>query len=84
VVKAYVLIQTEPGTAGRGVSKEVAQVNGVVSSEDVSGPYDVIARAEAQSLDLLARVVVGRVQAIPGVLRTLICPVVRLHSVRGR
>jgi DNA-binding Lrp family transcriptional regulator len=73
-----VLIQTQPGAAGRGVSVEVAAISGVISAEDVSGPYDVIAQAQAVSLDKLMRGVVGRIQVIDGVLRTLVCPVVRL------
>ncbi len=78
MAQAYVLIQTQVGAAGRGVSKEVSRLKGVTLADDVSGPYDVIARAEARTLDELAKMVVGRIQAIDGVLRTLTCPVVRL------
>ena len=45
MVEAYVLIQAKPGPAGQGVSKDVATIKGMISAEDVSGPYDVIARA---------------------------------------
>ena len=77
VVTAYVLIQTEVGKAAQ-VAEEVAAIDGVVSAEDVTGPYDVIVRAEANSLDELGRVVVSRVQLIDGITRTLTCPVVHL------
>jgi DNA-binding Lrp family transcriptional regulator len=76
-VTAYVLIQTEVGKAAQ-VAEEVAGIDGVVSAEDVTGPYDVIVRAEANSLDELGRVVVSRVQLIEGITRTLTCPVVHL------
>jgi DNA-binding Lrp family transcriptional regulator len=78
MVHAFVLIQAQPGKAGRRVSEEVAAIPGILSSEDVSGPYDVIAGAEASSLDHLIKSVVVRIQALDGVIRTLVCPVVRL------
>jgi DNA-binding Lrp family transcriptional regulator len=76
-VSAYILIQTEVGKAAM-VATEVGQVDGVVSADDVTGPYDVIARAEAESVDDLGRMVVSRVQMIDGITRTLTCPVVNL------
>jgi DNA-binding Lrp family transcriptional regulator len=77
VVKAYVLIQTEPGKAG-GVVDAVRQVKGVSGAEGVTGPYDVVALAEARNLDEFSRGVIGSIQAIGGVIRTLPCTVVRL------
>ena len=76
-VSAYVLIQTEVGKAAE-VAAQVGAIEGVVSSEDVVGPYDVIARAEAESMDDLGRMVVSRVQMIEGITRTLTCTVVHL------
>jgi len=76
-VSAYVLIQTEVGKAA-DVANEVRAINGVVSAEDVTGPYDVIARAESGSMDDLGKMVVSRVQMIDGITRTLTCPVVNL------
>jgi DNA-binding Lrp family transcriptional regulator len=74
---AYILIQTEVGASGR-VATEIAAIKGVTSAESVTGPYDVIARAEANSLDELGKLVVGRIQAVAGVTRTLTCPVVHM------
>ena len=76
-VSAYILIQTEVGKAA-DVAVQVADIDGVVSSEDVTGPYDVIVRAEAETMDDLGRMVVSRVQMIEGITRTLTCPVVHL------
>ena len=76
-VSAYVLIQTEVGRAA-SVADEVARIPGVVAAEDVTGPYDVIVRAEAESVDELGRMVVSRLQMIEGITRTLTCPVVNL------
>jgi DNA-binding Lrp family transcriptional regulator len=76
-VSAYVLIQTEVGKAAQ-VAAEVGSIDGVVSAEDVTGPYDVIARAEATTVDELGKMAVSRVQMIDGITRTLTCPVVHL------
>jgi DNA-binding Lrp family transcriptional regulator len=76
-VSAYVLIQTEVGKAAQ-VANEVADIEGVVSADDVTGPYDVIARAESESVDELGKMVVSRIQMIDGITRTLTCPVVNL------
>ena len=76
MITAYVLVQAEVGK-GASVSKEVAAITQVRSTEVVTGPYDMIALAEAESLDELARLVVAKIQAVDGVARTLTCPVIR-------
>jgi DNA-binding Lrp family transcriptional regulator len=77
VVQAYILIQTEVGKAA-AVAAEIAELPGVTTAEGVTGPYDVIVRAEAGSVDELGQLVVARVQGVDGITRTLTCPVVRL------
>jgi DNA-binding Lrp family transcriptional regulator len=76
-VSAYVLIQTEVGKAA-SVASAARDIPGVVGADDVTGPYDVIVRAGADSVDELGRMVVSRVQMIEGITRTLTCPVVNL------
>jgi DNA-binding Lrp family transcriptional regulator len=76
-VNAYILIQTEVGKAA-SVAHEIAGLDGVTNAEDVTGPYDVIVRAEADSMDELGKLVVAKVQAVAGIVRTLTCPVVHL------
>jgi len=75
VVQAYILIQTEVGKAAE-VATAIADVKGVTLAEDVTGPYDVIVRAEAANVDDLGQLVVERVQSVDGITRTLTCPVV--------
>ncbi len=77
MVNAYILIQTEVGKAA-AVASEIAGIPGVTSAEDVTGPYDVIVRAEAETVDALGKLVVARVQAVAGIMRTLTCTVVHL------
>ena len=76
-VSAYILIQTEVGKA-RAVVEAVRGLTGVVQADDVTGPYDVILKAEASSIDELGRMVVSQVQLVEGITRTLTCPVVNL------
>ena len=77
MVQAFILIQTEVGQAA-AVASTIAAIPGVTSAEDVTGPYDVIVRAEAATVDDLGKLVVARVQRVPGITRTLTCPVIRL------
>jgi DNA-binding Lrp family transcriptional regulator len=77
VVTAYILIQTEVGKAAK-VTTEIVDITGVQQAQAVTGPYDVIVRAEARNLDELGKLVVARVQAVDGITRTLTCPIVHL------
>jgi DNA-binding Lrp family transcriptional regulator len=77
VVHAYILVQTEVGKAAE-VASRIAGIQGVTQAEDVTGPYDVIVRAEAENVDDLGRLVVAKIQGVEGITRTLTCPVVRL------
>lgn len=77
MVNAYILIQTEVGRAAE-VAAEISGIPGVTISEDVTGPYDVIVKAEAQDVDTLGQLVVAKVQNVEGITRTLTCPVVHL------
>jgi DNA-binding Lrp family transcriptional regulator len=76
-VHAYVLIQTDVGHAA-AVVREISAMDGMVLAEGVTGPYDVIARAEASTIDELGRLVVGGLGGIAGITRTITCPVVNL------
>lgn len=76
-VTAYILIQTEVGKAAN-VAQQVDAIDGVISAEDVTGPYDVIVRSQAGSVDELGRMVVSQIQLIEGITRTVTCPVVNL------
>ena len=76
-LQAYILIQTEVGKAAQ-VAAAISEIQGVISAEDVTGPYDVIVRAEATTVDELGKLVVARIQSLPGITRTLTCPVVHI------
>nr|WP_206345233.1 Lrp/AsnC ligand binding domain-containing protein [Streptomyces thermoviolaceus] len=71
------MIQTEVGKAS-AVAETISKLPGVIQAEDVTGPYDVIVRAQADTVDELGRMVVAKVQQVEGLTRTLTCPVVHL------
>ncbi|HEY7873868.1 MAG TPA: Lrp/AsnC ligand binding domain-containing protein [Actinomycetota bacterium] len=75
-VSAYILIQTAVSAAQ--VAGEIADLDGIESADDVSGPYDVIVRASASSMDELGKLVVDSIQTVEGITRTLTCPIVQL------
>jgi DNA-binding Lrp family transcriptional regulator len=76
-VRAFILIETEVGMAD-AVSMSVREISGVVSADDVTGPYDVIVQAEAATVHDLGKLVVSKVQLIEGITKTLTCPVISL------
>jgi DNA-binding Lrp family transcriptional regulator len=73
-VQVFILIQTEVGKAS-SVATAVSAIAGVTLAEGVTGPYDVIMRAESPSMEDLGRSILAKVQAVPGITRTLTCPV---------
>ena len=77
VVQAYVLIQTEVGRAAN-VAAAIAGIAGVTMAEDVTGPYDVISRVEARTVDDLGKLVIAKIQDVPGITRTLTCTIVHV------
>lgn len=77
MVRAYVLIQTDSGKAA-DVANGIRVIGGVMSTEAVTGPYDVIVFVEAEDVDALGQLVVTAIQPVEGIVRTLTCPVINL------
>lgn len=77
MVQAYILVQTEVGRAA-SVAEEIGAIDGVSLAEDVTGPYDVIARVEAETVDELGKLVIAKIQDVQGITRTLTCTVVHI------
>ncbi|MGH3395505.1 MAG: Lrp/AsnC ligand binding domain-containing protein [Streptosporangiaceae bacterium] len=77
MVHAYILVQTEVGKAA-DVATCISKITGVMQADDVTGPYDVIVRAEADNVDDLGKLVVAQIQGVSGITRTLTCPIVHI------
>jgi DNA-binding Lrp family transcriptional regulator len=75
-MEAFILLQVQVGTDAK-VARLVADLPGVVSVDIVTGPHDVVVRAEADGIDELGKRVLRPIQEIDGVTRTLTCPIMR-------
>jgi uncharacterized protein with GYD domain len=69
---AYILIEALPGK-GIDLMNIIKEIKGVKTVHLVTGPYDVIAFAEADDLKALGEMIVKRIQATGFVARTLTC-----------
>jgi DNA-binding Lrp family transcriptional regulator len=70
--KAFVLIETEVGKTKEVVSA-LGKLKGVTSVDTVTGPYDIIAILQGESLNDIGELVTGKVHPIPGISRTVTC-----------
>ncbi|HEX6231188.1 MAG TPA: Lrp/AsnC ligand binding domain-containing protein, partial [Actinomycetota bacterium] len=75
-MEAFIFLQVEVGT-GVSVARLAADLPGVTAVEVVTGPHDVVVRAEADSIDELGKRVLRPLQELDGVTRTLTCPIMR-------
>lgn len=70
--KAFVLIETAVGR-----SKEVVitlkKLEGVSSVDTVTGPYDIIATIQGETLNDIGDLVTGKIHPIAGISRTVTC-----------
>ena len=74
MTRAYILIQTEV-SAQAHVAQELEQIPGVSRATVVTGPYDVVALVTASDMDALRDLVIGRIQALSAITRSLTCPI---------
>ncbi len=70
--RAYILIETQVGKA-RDVVTALRSLSDVPSADIITGDFDIIALVEASDMVAMADLVTGRVQSIPGVIRTITC-----------
>jgi DNA-binding Lrp family transcriptional regulator len=77
VLQAYMLVTVRMGSASAAVAA-LRLVDGVRSVDAVTGPYDIVVDVEATDVDVLGRLVQDALQKVPGVVRTITCPVFHL------
>jgi hypothetical protein len=73
-LKAYVLIQTEANR--EPIAETLLGIPGVITAQDLTGPYDAIALARSDSTRSLTDQVVVQIQQLPGVIRALSAPLI--------
>jgi len=70
--KAFVLIETAVGK-NKEVVVALRQLQGVKSVDTVTGPYDIIAIIERETLNDIGDLVTGKIHPISGISRTVTC-----------
>ncbi len=70
--KAFVLIETVVGRT-KEVATTLRQLKGIKSVDTVTGPYDVIAIIEGETLNDIGDIVTGKIHPIAGISRTVTC-----------
>ena len=70
--KAFILIEARVGMVQQ-VVRSLRALNGVALADVITGTYDVIALVDAPDMSAMADLVTGRIQGVPGVLRTITC-----------
>jgi DNA-binding Lrp family transcriptional regulator len=71
-VKAYIFIECNVGST-KEVIEGLKRFNGIKSVETVTGPYDIIAILELESLPEIGDMVTQNVQKVNGITRTVTC-----------
>ena len=77
VERAYVLIEIEVGKT-RQVVEAIHGSEGIVSVDSVTGPYDVIAVVEGETLADIGGFITSQVHRISGISRTVTCLAVKI------
>ena len=70
--KAYVLIETQVGKT-KQVVEAIGRLQGVVSVDSVTGPYDAIAIVQGETLNDIGELIVSKVHPVAGISRTVTC-----------
>ena len=70
--KAFVLIETVVGR-NKEVTATLRQLKGIKSVDTVTGPYDIIAIIEGETLNDIGNIVTEKIHPIAGISRTVTC-----------
>jgi len=70
--KAYVLIETAVGRT-KEVTSAIERLQGVRAVDPVTGPYDIIAIVEGESLNDIGDIVTSKIHPTAGISRTVTC-----------
>lgn len=72
VAKAFILIETEVGRT-KEVTANLGHLKEVKSVDSVTGPYDIIAVIEAESIIEIGDLVTSSIKRVSGIYRTVAC-----------
>jgi DNA-binding Lrp family transcriptional regulator len=75
--KAFILIETSVGK-NKDVVSLLGKLEGVKSVDTVTGPYDIIAVVEGESLNEIGDLITGKIHPISGINRTVTCLAIKV------
>lgn len=70
--RAYILIETAVGKT-QSVAEELRQVQAMTSVDTVTGPFDIIAIAEADDLPSIGDLISDGLHRVSGIVKTVTC-----------
>ena len=73
--KAFILVETAVGKS-REVVTSLSRLKGVISVDTVTGPYDIIAILQGESLNDIGDLVTGKINSFAGISRVVTCLVI--------
>uniref|UniRef100_A0A7V4E4P3 Lrp/AsnC family transcriptional regulator n=1 Tax=candidate division WOR-3 bacterium TaxID=2052148 RepID=A0A7V4E4P3_UNCW3 len=79
MAEAYILITVEAGKA-RDVYEELSKIKEITHVDAIAGPFDIIALVKAPDFNTIGRLVIEKIQNIPGVERTLTCNIIHFEQ----
>jgi DNA-binding Lrp family transcriptional regulator len=69
MIKAYVLVVTDPGKT-RHVHEEIAKIPGIEELHEVMGPYDLVVELKVESLQDIPTILGERIRTLDGIQST--------------
>lgn len=70
--RAYILIETSVGKTN-DVARELRSNPNMMSVDTVTGPFDIIAVVEADSLPSIGELISEGMHKVPGIVKTVTC-----------
>ncbi len=71
-LSAFILIEVA-GDHTKSAFKTIQRISGVKAAYTVSGNYDLIVQVEAENLEALSDLLMSKIRAVDGVIKTNTC-----------
>lgn len=72
LTRAYILIETSVGKTGEVIDR-LRGLESMATVDAVTGPFDIIAVAEADTLNEIGDLISDGMHRIPGIVKTITC-----------
>lgn len=72
MTRAYILIETAVGKTGE-VAERLRLLESMKTVDAVTGPFDIVAVAEAETLNAIGDLISEGMHRIPGIVKTITC-----------